>query len=149
MIGRGLPVRELLGTFDPQGRRRAPNLPLARDAASLQQILRQHRDRRFNLKTAAGAYGWTNLAVDRFDRSRDEVVLRNGDRVATEALTKQLDADASMGVLIQETLEPHEATSLVCGPLLSGLWMRALMRRSGPQILRCTRKVTTGANYVR
>lgn len=148
MRGRGFPIPTLLGVFDAGATRRVPGVPLASDAATLHELLRQLPDRPAYFKAAFGAYGRTNRWMQTYDASAREVVLKNGDRLGVGVLAEELGSGSLMGVLVQEALEPHPDIVAVCGQRLSGLRVQVLLRKRGPQVFRCTWKITTGSNVV-
>jgi hypothetical protein len=143
--GLNLPFPKLYTIFHPNGRFFG-SVRCFRHASCLADYLRREAPYPFFSKPVHGCHGKGAVLVVAFDRSSDELISANGEKIAVERYVAELPLPSSHGQLFQECLAPAPMIEEICGPRVSSLRMIVLLCSDGPHLIRVMWKVPVGRN---
>jgi hypothetical protein len=142
MSGAGLPIPDLIA-ISAQGRA-IPGIPNLTDADALAALLRQPELYPLFMKEVGGKYSLSVISADRYDPTRDEVVLLDETRQTPESLAERMISPR--GYIVQRRLRQAPALVALFGPRLWSVRVLVLHGDAGPRIHRAVAKIATGNN---
>ena len=142
MVGSRLPVPPLLAVT--QTGRRAGEASALKGPREITRFLRSPQIYPMFAKPIAGKYSLSVVSADRYDPSRDELLLLGGERKIVENLAG--DLAGGTGYVIQRRLDGDARLAGLFGPRLWSVRALILVGPSGPVIHRAVAKIATGNN---